>query len=458
MKFKDKLPKLRKENNLSQEQLADRLGVSRQAVSKWESGSSYPDMEKMLQICSILNCTLEDLMDDGTIKGKSNTNSKFNLNTCLNDLLKFITKVYNMFCSMNFKQKIKCLFELTMIILILYVIASLIFVSVLKIFALLPYKVEYILRIAFSLIYFPVAAILGSIIFLHLFEIRYLNYYVTIEDKNVSEKTIEEPIEKLENKKYVEGKKEKIIIRDPKHSTFNFVSGLVKILSLFTQLFALMAYVPLTIGFIILVFLIAVSLYYISYNIMFLFVVLAILGLLSICYAFIESLYRFIISEEQCFKKSFILIISGLVLFGVGSGLTFVKYMSLEKIDLDNYSNYEVETQYIEIKDDTVIRPFPSNDDIVYEIDNSLDKAKVEIYRAPYSNSKVLYYDNKFFDEYYVGIYSVQFRDIYKVALNDLKKNKIRDYEDVFSRVKIYLSQKQYDKLSNNYYKLTGHR
>lgn len=38
MRFCDKLPKLRKNNNLSQEQLADRLGVSRQAVSKWESG------------------------------------------------------------------------------------------------------------------------------------------------------------------------------------------------------------------------------------------------------------------------------------------------------------------------------------------------------------------------------------------------------------------------------------
>lgn len=46
MKFCDKLPKLRKQNNLSQELLADKLGVSRQAVSKWEQGSSYPDMEK----------------------------------------------------------------------------------------------------------------------------------------------------------------------------------------------------------------------------------------------------------------------------------------------------------------------------------------------------------------------------------------------------------------------------
>ena len=55
MRFSEKLPKLRKNNNLSQEQLAEQLGVSRQAVSKWEAGNSYPDMEKMLQMCQILN-------------------------------------------------------------------------------------------------------------------------------------------------------------------------------------------------------------------------------------------------------------------------------------------------------------------------------------------------------------------------------------------------------------------
>ena len=45
MKFEDKLQYLRKKANLSQEQLADKLNVSRQAVSKWESGASYPEMD-----------------------------------------------------------------------------------------------------------------------------------------------------------------------------------------------------------------------------------------------------------------------------------------------------------------------------------------------------------------------------------------------------------------------------
>ena len=53
MKFCDKLQKIRKENNITQEGLADRLNVSRQAVSKWENGETYPDTEKLIQISKI---------------------------------------------------------------------------------------------------------------------------------------------------------------------------------------------------------------------------------------------------------------------------------------------------------------------------------------------------------------------------------------------------------------------
>ena len=50
MKFGEKLQKLRKEKGMSQEELAARLHVSRQAVSKWENDQGYPETEKMLMI------------------------------------------------------------------------------------------------------------------------------------------------------------------------------------------------------------------------------------------------------------------------------------------------------------------------------------------------------------------------------------------------------------------------
>ena len=64
MSFNEKLQKLRKEKGFSQEELADKLEVTRQSVSKWESGQTYPEMDKLLAICKIFNCTLEEITND----------------------------------------------------------------------------------------------------------------------------------------------------------------------------------------------------------------------------------------------------------------------------------------------------------------------------------------------------------------------------------------------------------
>lgn len=78
MKFSEKLQKLRKENKLSQEQLADMLDVSRQAVSKWESGQTYPEMDKLLALCKIFKCSLDDLTNDEVKEIKNTEKNKIN--------------------------------------------------------------------------------------------------------------------------------------------------------------------------------------------------------------------------------------------------------------------------------------------------------------------------------------------------------------------------------------------
>lgn len=52
----------RKLKGITQEQLGETLGVSRQTISKWESGASHPEMDKLLQLCDIFNCDLDTLM------------------------------------------------------------------------------------------------------------------------------------------------------------------------------------------------------------------------------------------------------------------------------------------------------------------------------------------------------------------------------------------------------------
>lgn len=64
MTLGDKLSKLRKENNYTQEQLANVLGVSRQAISKWESNLTYPETDKLIRISELFECSLDYLLKD----------------------------------------------------------------------------------------------------------------------------------------------------------------------------------------------------------------------------------------------------------------------------------------------------------------------------------------------------------------------------------------------------------
>lgn len=64
MKFGENLYNLRIKKKLSQEKLAEKIGVSRQSVSKWENGSAYPEMNRILELCKIFKCNLNDLVND----------------------------------------------------------------------------------------------------------------------------------------------------------------------------------------------------------------------------------------------------------------------------------------------------------------------------------------------------------------------------------------------------------
>ena len=62
MKFGDNLKLIRKNKKMSQEQLAEKMNVSRQSVSKWETGEAYPEMNNILELCKIFNCKINDLV------------------------------------------------------------------------------------------------------------------------------------------------------------------------------------------------------------------------------------------------------------------------------------------------------------------------------------------------------------------------------------------------------------
>ena len=182
MKFCEKLQTLRKENKLSQEQLADMLDVSRQSVSKWESGNTYPEMDKLIQISKIFNCTLDDLTNDEIKTIISKEKERNNISNLVYSLLDLIKRSYDMLKKMKFKNIIFCLAEMFLVFLVLlifhnvvdyiYYLGQNIFIYLGKASGIICNIWNFFLEILYI--------ILSIIIFVYIYKIRYLDRYEKI--------------------------------------------------------------------------------------------------------------------------------------------------------------------------------------------------------------------------------------------------------------------------------------
>jgi len=79
MEFHEKLQQLRKQNNLTQEQLAAQLFVSRTAVSKWESGRGYPNLESLKCISRLFSVSIDELLSNDELIELSETENRSNI-------------------------------------------------------------------------------------------------------------------------------------------------------------------------------------------------------------------------------------------------------------------------------------------------------------------------------------------------------------------------------------------
>lgn len=77
MNFSENLQSLRKSSGISQEQLAERLGVSRQAVSKWETDGGYPETDKIIQLCDMFGVTMDELIKGRISVDKAEIRQKY---------------------------------------------------------------------------------------------------------------------------------------------------------------------------------------------------------------------------------------------------------------------------------------------------------------------------------------------------------------------------------------------
>ena len=92
MKINEKIYSLRKEKGLSQEELASELNVSRQTVSKWETGESSPDFDKIVPLCELFGISTEELLRGKKVEGLEvveGPNKKKALLVCVSIVLYF---------------------------------------------------------------------------------------------------------------------------------------------------------------------------------------------------------------------------------------------------------------------------------------------------------------------------------------------------------------------------------
>lgn len=123
MKFGENLYNLRKKQKIIQEKLAEKIGVSRQSVSKWENGTAYPEMNRIFELCKIFHCKLNDLVNDNILDfdslDKEVKMSVVKFNKEKQNKLKIVSKTISIFSKML--QVITIIISAVMIMSMLFI-------------------------------------------------------------------------------------------------------------------------------------------------------------------------------------------------------------------------------------------------------------------------------------------------------------------------------------------------
>ena len=431
-KFSENLKKIRKEHNLSQEQLADELGVSRQAISKWESASAYPEMDKIITICDKFNVNIDDLLYKDIKEAKKEEESKKKINNFIDGFLKFITDSINLFSRMSLKSKVKCLLEQFVLLIVLAIISTIlvgafstVFSSVLSI---LPNKVEYFFSGLVNSILVIICIVVIAVIITHVFKTRYLDYFEKVKDEETNKE-----------EKITTNKEEKIVIRDAKNSNYGFIRGLLKLIVIFIKTFAIFFALLLIMFIVFLLGTFIASFLVIKTGVFFVGLLIASVSAVIMAIIILLTVINFIFNRASNKMIMIWTFITSLVVFGISCGLVFIGSLDFEVVD-----NYKIETKEYEMKDTLILYP-QSYIDVEY-VESDIDNIKVEYEVDKYCE----------IDDYTSG--NVMFADevcdnpitIVREVFKNLNQKKLISIDGNVDKITIYASKKNITKIEEN--------
>lgn len=448
MKFEDKLIILRKNRKMSQEQLADELGVSRQAVSKWESGSSYPEMDKLIQIAKIFECTLDDLTNDEISVEKINSKKDKNpLNDIVNEITGIINKSVKMFSNMNSKEIVGLLFFMFLVglgILILKWPISEIYSLGETFFYKFGDTVGSIVSGFWYFVLGIVYLIAGIMLFFYIYKVKYLDKF-----EDVKSKKDDVVIEKQEVKDEPKN-------NETKTETVKKGWGVLRILGMivmfFVKCFCFFFAIPFMIMYVFIVFGLFLSIYLTINGVLIFGIILLLIATITLTSLLLELVFDFIFNKELGNKKRlFIVLIISLGLFGVGFGISALEVSDYKFVnDIPKYYQVDTYTKEIDFNDQMYLNNMYN---VEFVTDNNLtNTVRIQVnYYDELSTPGINVYDNRV---HIVSMDDEFSMDFVKNLIKDLREKTIYNYEMLTNyKITVYTSNNNINLLKKNYEK-----
>lgn len=448
MNFASNLQKLRKKENMSQEVLAERLDVTRQSVSKWESGASYPEMDKLISICKIFNVDMDTLVNGDVLEEKTQEKETvINTKDLLDKFNTLMKKIVCLFESMSFKEIIE--FLVTVFLLILIILVGTIPKDIIEnlIGTNLLYGITYVgptLNTIFRLIVDILYSVFAIVIFIYVLKIKYLDRIKIKEDIN------KEIVAKVKEKRVEEV--EKVIIKD--NSSNSLSRTLAKIIIYIIKFFVVCFLAAPLICIVVLAVLL-------GFEVLFVFKGLPIIGILlftiagliisALCF---EVPLNFVINHKNNYKRVMITLLISLIIIIIGSIIFAFEFFSLTYVDsLPKDAKTKEITETLPMSDDLNTVGYYHND-IEYVVDDSLtDKIEVTVtyyYYLVDNNIEVELHNNNLLI-YEGSPKEFSFKEAIDKISDDIKDGKIYNYDKLYEyKVTIKTSSNNIDIINRN--------
>lgn len=462
MKFGENLQKLRKEKGISQEQLAEQLGVTRQSVSKWESGNSYPEMDKIVAICNLFHCDMDVLINKDITEEREKKDASSVVKEIFSGVTNYVKKTIYLFEHKSLKDIIKMCAQVFIIICVILLFA-IPFMLLKEIVVSLFYTGNNWFSIFFAkfwnFIFNGGYAILAIATFLYIFKIKFLDneeiIVEEVEDKTQnSEEVSEDNSSKTDSSKSSEKKKVKII--KVKKNDFSLLDLLVKAITVCLKCLFVLFLIPVIIGTIMLLIGLVLLIVLIFKGLFLAGTILLFLGGIVFAIVLIELMLDFIFNLKFSKRRIIITIISSIVVSSIGLGLSIWYFLNLNVInDVPNSFNTETKEEVYTMTDDFLIHYDDYSFNTRFVEDNSLtNQVRVRIdYYTIANDVSIERTDNEVYLNYET-VDGVNIKQITDSIIKDLKHNKIHTYDQLGQvSITITTSKINVDKIQDNYQK-----